>query len=987
MPCNWSTTASLLFRRSYYPWTSLRAAKSHVTYHNVQQGCSLWRAPSTHSQLYLPTRHGARNSITSQLSYPIQNYTRAYSGGAALASAPSVRIPPQPSISSTLVSTTSQLSASQVSRAAAQAVRLCIKEGGFGDALYVVNSACYSILRDPLQPPGKEGSVSQLQPISFGRPVSPRLAAHAFLHGLVRGGYARKAQIYAKLMIEAGIPIRTNTLETIITSTLSRPSTLFKLGPFARLTPKKRVDITSATLKLQTGLVSERCARAALELLQTARTFGQQRTERMYRVLVETLLMQGEIIVASLLFVILLQDWELRKLQEGVSQELAKGHITYDHLGVAPPHPSKLSDTPYPDMRIMGKILETVKQSFAGLSDNEGAKSRLPYLQSLALFAMLLDTGQLHTHRVAVVINALYKCPKTNARVWILRDGQMVQVEAYQYFHDVLKRLIDSLSGQDPSQPPLDMSRRSYNSLLSYSLRHRFSPTMASQILQHMCVDRTPPLSPDIVTFNILLRSGTVLRKLSISEAVLTALRLGSEEFKIEDSPFRKPALDTNEARSSTSDTTTDEAPDPVPADDMPHSDFLGAKARLSREVFTVPNELLAPVLTTGTPLQPSIYTLTTFITHLTSTGRPDAIAAVLFDILPELNVIVADHPATNGSANLHSTLSYKCALRQAVTRGPYVYAAMINALVKAGEIGLAERVFILAQQAAIASSNPNFVKHGSPWRLSVHAFTSLMQGYARLALGNLPAYKREREYVGTTLLARDARWQPRARHYDAGYAQYVYAMREESAAAARRHTKRQTSRRNATLLYRAMMTGARSILARFISRSPTTVDSARVRTRRAGTIWWWRTKPDARFFNAALELFGAASHAERSRQRPSRFWHRRLRRAARRFEQTGEVETDKWTPMLHKIAQAMVAHGFNVPVAYRHLLVGKWQVPMTAKRKRKMVIHAPYSFPPPTVHKRQWTHSLPTVKTRGLPVRRRWRRRTSDGCVGKPVS
>ena len=90
---------------------------------------------------------------------------------------------------------------------------------------------------------------------------------------------------------------------------------------------------------------------------------------------------------------------------------------------------------------------------------------------------------------------------------------------------------------------------------------------------------------------------------------------------------------------------------------------------------------------------------------------------------------------------------------------------------------------------------------------------------------------------------------------------------------------------------------------------------------------------------------------------------------------------------MLHKVAQAMVAHGFDVPLAYRHLLVGKWQGPMKAKRKRKMVIHAPYSFPPSTTHRRQWTHSLPTAKTRGLPVRRRWRQRTSGERVGKPVS
>ncbi|TBU27682.1 hypothetical protein BD311DRAFT_723693 [Dichomitus squalens] len=981
MPCNWSTTTSFLSRRACSTWTSFNAVKRQGMSRAILQGGSFWHAPVTRAQLHPVACIDSRNSTLS--TSPMHGCGRAYSAAVALSSPPHANNAPQSSLSSALASTTAQLSAAQVSRAAAQAVRLCIKEGGFGDALYVVNSACHSVLRDPLQPQEDNARNSRLQPISFGRPVSPRLAAHAFLHGLIRGGYTRKANVYAKLMIEAGITIRTRTLESVITTALSRPSTLLKPGPFARMIPKKQVDATSAAFKLQTGMVTEVCARAALELLQTARTFGQQRTERMYRVLVETLLMQGEIIVASLLFVLLLQDWELRKIQEGATQEATKDRITYDHLGVDPPHPAKILHAPYPDLQIMGRILEVARKSLAGISDNEKDLTRITSLQSLALFAMLLDTGQLHTHRVAVVIHALYNCPKTNTRVWILRDGELVQVGAYRYFHDVLNRLVRSLSTDNPPRPLPTMSRRSYNALLMYSLRHRLSPAMGSIVLQHMCVERKPPLRPDIVTFNILLRSGTLMRKLSLSEGVLAALRLGNQELKLESSSFNKVAPDSDAGPSPVN--ATDKSSDPSSASDLPPSDFTAAVAQLSKEDVVAPEDIINPIVT----LEPNNHTLTSFITHLTSTGRPDAIATVLFDILPELNVI--DHPATNDSANVHTTLSYTRALKQAVVRGPYLYAALINALVKAGEIGLAERVFILAQQAAIASSLRNFVKEVKPWRLSVHAFTSLLQGYVRLALGHLPKYKRDQYYVGTKLLSRDILgWEPKARHYDAGYAQFVYEMREENLAALRKpSSKRETSRRHAMLLYRSMMLGARSLLTGLISRKatwPTHYDSSRVTQARVGRAWWWKTKPDARFFNVALKLFSAASRAERSKLLPSRIWHKRLRNAKRRYGETGEM-ADGWTPMLHHVARAMVAHGFDVPVAYRHLLVGKWKGSMKARRKRPMVFHRPYAFPPARVERREWPHSLPTVKTRGLPVRRRWRKRTTVDCESKPVS
>lgn len=825
-----------------------------------------------------------------------------------------------------------------MSRVAAQIVRLSIQEGEFGDALYVVNSACHSMLRDPVQlQEAQEGPSSQPQPIAFGRPVSPRLAAHAFLHGLVRGGYSLKAQTYARLMIQVGIPIHCKTLEHVVACVKVPRSALPRFGPFARVIPRKAAIITQDVLQLQTGTVTDECTRAAVELLQTARTFGQRRTERMYRVLVSTLLMQGEIIVASLLFVMLIKDWEIRKVQDSSTDEEVKPEwITHAHLGVAPPPRSALLDALYPDTRNMSKILDTIEAKFARQSDSSSDPTLLPYIQSLAIFAMLLDTGQMHTHRVASVVRTLYQCPKIEARVWIFRDGQPIQVKAYTYFHNVLRRLVNSLGDHSTRIPP-PLSRRAYNTLLSYSLRHRFSPTMASKVVEHMCVKRDPPIPPDTVTYNILLRSGTLLRQIYIADAALAALRAvgrssGTDTAALDELITKTSSPPSNEAEVDVT------APCPTSdssVDDFEPSNLGAALARLESERLTLPQEVAVPTAA----FKANQSTLTSYITHLASTGRPENVVDVLFIILPELNII--DHPATNGVAPRHqSKLSRKLALKSAAKHGPYVYGAIINTLTKAGEVGLAERVFILAQQAERASQTPGFADDVVPWRLSIHAYTSMMQGYAFAAHGRLPNYKRSRYHVGSALLSRDAAWQPKARHFRQGYARYVY-ITNARASPAKRYTKRQVSRRNAMLLYRSMMSGGRALLEMMIVANAKPVRNSFNKGPRQEPTWFILL-PDERFFNAALKLFTPKGAS------------------------TGPV----WTPMLHKLARAIVANGYGLPAKYEYLLGDRSKL-RAATNDRGTIVHRPYAFPP-VPHDNTKIGVLRTVKTRGLPIRKK---------------
>ncbi|RPD62076.1 hypothetical protein L226DRAFT_508987 [Lentinus tigrinus ALCF2SS1-7] len=992
MPCNWSTTASLLLRvvrtaqphlfflltarRSSacgLPSSSVVSKRAVLSSNNPYPHTPItfarhfrsWRphpcrvdvisqVPSRSRPQYLPP--STSHSLTRSLPVANRSEVRCFGTTPARNTNPSEN--PSPSLSAT----TAHLSDAQVSRVTAQAVRLCIRDGDFGDALYVVNSACHSVLRDPLhtQDPQEQNSTSKLEPIAFGRPVSPRLAAHAFLHGLVRKGYASKAQTYAKLMVRAGIPIHSATMEAVIASVRTSSSILPRFGPFARVIPRRGRDV----LQLQPGKVKDACARAAIELLQTARTFGQRRTERMYHVLISTLLMQGEIIVATLLFALLMKDWEVSK-NHASTPDGAKDWISYEHLGQASPLPAVLSHTPYPDLKAMGDILATIDKVFARMSDSTSDPAIFPYLQSLAVFAMFLDTGQLHTHRTGSLIRTMYHCPKTNARVWILRDGEMVSVKAYPYFHEVLKRLVNSL-GDRPKRVPPTLSRRSYNALLSYSLRHQLSPGMARKVLNHMCVKRSPPIAPDIATYNVLLRAGTLLRQLCISEAALAALRSGSAKLSsasLNELLSQEPApVDTvnNSQAIPSSVATSTLAASPGSShspSDLPPSNFTAALTRLETETFNLPQKVASP----GVVPRVNTFTLTSFVTHLTSTGRSESIVPVLFDILPELFII--DHPATNGVAVRQLlNLSRQDALRRAAQHGPYVYSSLINAMAKAGEVGLAERVFILAQQAERASYVPSF--GAQPWRLPVEAYTSMLQCYTRVVHGRLPKHKRSQHYLGALLLERDSAWQPKAGHYRQGYAQYVYRMQMRKRVEGL--TQRQRGRRNAMLLYRSMMSGGRSLLQQMIlSHTSRPMATTTRRAPTGGEPSWFVLLPDERFFNAALKLFS----------RPAR------RRSIGTHTAAEQDETlrARCPPLLRQLAIAIINNGYSIPERYHRQLVRGWKGPMTVKRPRRSHVRRPYAFPPMPADSARGVASIPTVKTRGLPMRRKmpaWMRR-----------
>ncbi|KAI0959264.1 hypothetical protein AcW1_004136 [Taiwanofungus camphoratus] len=945
MLCNWSTTANTILRGVVHCNSGAYAS---------------WHGSRTASNVLLSSRQKTRCGSSNRVACLSTLFPR--SAGVALA-----RHPTSPSSGSMSSYTTNtdirpvSLTPAQMSRAAAQAIRLCARDAKFGDALYLVTSLHYSVHggkwtfkhldSNPAKRPG-----SRLKPIKFGRPVSCRLSAHTFLHELLRAGFERKAAKYAEMMMGQDIRIRTSTLNAILSS-LSHKSSSPLHGAtqtFARIRLPRLRD-GPEILKLRESLITDRCTRAAVSLLKEARVYGQQRTQRMYDNVISGCLLQGEIIVASLLFVLVVKDWELQKALAADAQQADSGAAVSNGSGNEPNRSRKLArhglrNSPYPSAEIMNTILKKIDTSLSqDPRDPDDEKYLLHPLQALANLAMLLDTGQLHTHRLKSLIISLYSCPKTTHHVWILRKGKPAHVEAYPYFQGVLMRVIRKLLGDDQGHrlPCLDL--RSYNSLIFYALRHRFSPLLASRLLDHMCSKRNPTLRPNIVTYNILLRSGTILRKSEIGDAALRALRENkmNSQHGIMVEP---PAVESCETEEKVEDL------DPPPyTHPSRQSVFSSAMQRLVTETMDTPVGAFCP----SEDDRADAITLASYVTHLTSTGTPHVVADVLFRILPELSAV--DHPSWGSLGEderqaLRAESRTAC-LRRAVGYGPYVFAVILNALTKARKTGLAERVWVLAKEAERASWVPNFAPGVMPWFLPVHAYTSMLQCYADEVWRGVPFVRSGRDHPDAS---DKGNWRPAVGDQVYGWARFISSKTQK-------HSTLAHKREMGLQLYRSMTSGGESVYKSLISLRQTAESLNSLPHVEPPS-------PDARFFNAALHLFGRHPHMHaRGKHRGRAYWRQRLRVAHRWYERRGTMSR-LWTPALQEVAEGMIAAGFGVPVGFRHLFIGRW-VPGTLKLDGRPQVLAcrPYAFPPMPRAFRPF--ALPTVKTRGLPLRRVSRR------------
>ncbi|KAJ7229147.1 hypothetical protein GGX14DRAFT_510170 [Mycena pura] len=841
---------------------------------------------------------------------------------------------------------------SKASFAAAQAIRMCIGNGGIADGFFVLNSIRYASHRHqkfsalPFKMPGMTYSRPEFEAaaLRFGPNVSQRLSAHALLHGLIRNGLAELAFELAKLMMAEGVALRSVTFESIMETLVSsgKPRTQRNRElPFASPNPSTPLKHASDVLVLRPSMMADQRTRFALQLLFLARRHRQRRTDNMFKLFMAASLLNGELIIFSLLFGWTCRDWQtayslaanLEAIPEDDSELQSSSQVIASRARLN--HLRK--EAIFPDRDSLESALSVINTILARTADSPTpTHDRLSALQALGNLAGLLDRRQIPFPEIATLLRTMYKCPRVEDEIWIVGLGGCPErIKAHEYFHRVLSKLMHSLPVDQPSHrppsiapdalfkghrydmlPPLEVS--GYNALLHYALRHRLSPALGEAVLSHMMKKRWEPISPDTATANILLRSGSLLRRYDIATKVLQSM--GTPAF-----------LTKNRSEI---------VPD--------HTRWGSKLGRMSRETIEVPQ----------LPSSADIYTLTSYISHLTSTGQPREVNRLLFSVIPELDSTKYPTNSERREDRRPGRVALLAALHRAITLGPVFFSAILNALHKSGQPALADRVWQLAKTAERCSWTRRHVPECKPWILGPHAYTTMLNCYGALA-------RRQRPWI--LKLHPTKRISKRtARH--SVWASFQYECQKLPMP--------MSSHEVLLLLRRFMGQAALDVFRRLVGLRAEYKRLPLMRRSFAEEL----PQPDARFFNAALRVF-------RPHTPPmQKSWYRKRLRDATRILEAHDVvpENDDWNAPLHEVAEHMVRAGYTLPLGLRYMFVGRLDGINRPSGARPD--HGPAGYRTDQ-HISFMRYRLATPKEKGLPVsktymqfremrRRRWQKR-----------
>ncbi|KAJ6627342.1 hypothetical protein B0H10DRAFT_1779773 [Mycena sp. CBHHK59/15] len=434
-----------------------------------------------------------------------------------------------------------------------------------------------------------------------------------------------------------------------------------------------------------------------------------------------------------------------------------------------------------------------------------------------------------------------------------------------------------------------------------------------------MMKKRVGPIMPDTVTGNILLRSGTLIRRYDIAQEALAAIRSGNS------SAPSMPRTPIEEAVLSGPSDTVQEGVE-VEVDRA----TLGLTwARVSRETIQVP-EL---------PSKADIHTLTSYISYLTATRQPRAVTNILFTVIPKLNSSVY-HTNTTRPEDYREGRSARLAiLHRAVALGPVFFASMLNALYKSGQPALADRVWQLAKKAERASWES---RKSKPWILGCEVYTIMINCYGDLA-------RRQRDWV---LKLDPNKRVSRRTSFNSVWAGFLYECQQVPSPLQSHQVQH--------ILHRTMGNAALDVFRRFL-------DIRRERDQ----VWHLRRwlaeedipKPDARFFNAALRVFRPRAPAK---PKP---WYEEQVKQAEYMSETYGIHHEWWNAPLQEVAEHMIRAGFPIPFGLQYLFVGRLNNTGPAVQPAHRGT-TPYAFPK-AIPQGFMRYRLPTPKDRGLPVSR----------------
>mgnify|MGYP007051645043 CR=1 FL=1 len=360
----------------------------------------------------------------------------------------------------------------QAAFAAAAAVRHSIAQGNLADAYLILNSAYYAQNYNS-KSPFWHLLASVIPQNAFGPSIIPfpvgtptRLIAHSLLHGLIEHRYYKQAADLSEALVENGVKLHYRSLNKVFTLLCDPDSG----APMLEVNTAQLMSKNAFRSTLDASLVSHQGAARAFQLLQVVRQSRQRRTRKMFKLLIMLCVINGEVIMASLIFGLMTRDWNA-------------------YVAECKDLPSE-APTPYP----VGEapILEAIQQIFNDRHPVDVSHA----VQALANMADLVERNSYLGYQSRTLVQLIARATQAvDFKVWVpsKTNGKLIQRDADSYFDEVLLNLTRNLPIKEGEGNRL-LSVPAYKELVRYMVLHRGSFHLGEKIMHHMQHIRDPPL-------------------------------------------------------------------------------------------------------------------------------------------------------------------------------------------------------------------------------------------------------------------------------------------------------------------------------------------------------------------------------------------------------------------------------------------------------------------------------------------------------------
>jgi hypothetical protein len=433
----------------------------------------------------------------------------------------------------------------------------------------------------------------------------------------------------------------------------------------------------------------------AIRLLQYAQRVNSARKKETYQVVIEKCVANGALREATSLLVGLTQEWDLNRLKQ-------------DQF------------SPQPSMNMLRPIVESLQDELSkSIRNSQASDNWTEVREALAKLVGLANSRLLPSSRVSSFVKACHTARRYLQVMQSRSDGitvsitsrdERVDAQIHGYLQMFIRDLCPSKTGLQP--PHLDLN--TCNALLHYALRFCHSQNLAGTVLRYMFEVRAPAFPTEQSTYNILLRSSSLLRENDFAELVMRVWNGQSKKENLHVA-IQKEEVWNGKRRSH--------KPPPQQSDHR--------ERRMDNESF-LPPPPITPNSWVSSPERARSHgtSLVACITHSTSIGRPEEVVRFIYQLFPGIDF---SRLAPRSSTSLERSVphDYFTSVQAASRLGPYVISAILNAAAKTGKIGLVERLWHLVNQAEVASWDDSPGNSFPSWRLSIHSFTSVLRAYA----------------------------------------------------------------------------------------------------------------------------------------------------------------------------------------------------------------------------------------------------------------